>query len=319
MRLNEIRMIIAENIKFLPCELVNDNKNPNMKGLNNIASIMNAVNAIGKIPYFVKLVDEIQSLNEISSVHTDGLTWFSNNIAISFKNKVDLMSRESSTILRFINSTIPQMDKNTICVKLPDNITASEFQEIVDGFSFIFNTITQTEGNHDRVEISGVEAGSAWIYYIIGGSAISLPVILKVIHYALDVYKDYLEIIKINLEIKKLAGDNTAKGIENIEEIIGKKIEEALSKVQDDTHISLEGETYNRYFQVFKRLIKILETKTTIHPAITASKEEKIAYLEKIAEIDSITNGIQLLETATVSEDSMVSVQESEEKQDSES
>ncbi len=261
MRLSEIRLIIEQNIGNLLIQGKDYPHDKNMMLVGNVRTTMNAINNLSRISYFQKDVKLLEKIQDVALIMTDTEITVPRVKANQFLQIISRIKSDCTIVSSLISSIIPQMNDNTICVKLPEEnensrITATELSEIAKGISFLFDTITLSEGRNERVEFVGVEPGSSWMYFFVTGT-ISIGIINLFLDQIFEIFKKVLEFKEVRLKLKHM--DVQHEISEDISAYTKKLCEKAVKQLEDDNHIHPDDETREKYIQSMGKCIKLLD------------------------------------------------------------
>lgn len=299
MRLSEVKFIIEQNVEELSIQVKDYPHDKNMMLVSNVKTTMNAIHNISHISFFQKDMRLLEQIQEIALIMVDNAVTVPRVKANQFFQLISRIKSECRIIVSLVSSLIPKMNDNTICIKLPDGngelgITAKELSEISKSISFLFDTISLSEGRNERVEFVGVESGSSWMYYVVMGT-VSLNIINLFLEKIFEIFKEILEYKEIQLKLKRK--EIQCKILEDIAAYTNKLCENAIKQLEDDNHIHPDDETRGKYINAMGKCVKLLEMGTEIYPPISAPKEKQETASKYFKQIKSISKQLLLLES----------------------
>lgn len=289
MRLSEIRIIIQENREKLNITVENINNNSNLKSVSKVPECLKALNALKAIPSFTEIIRKAESVQSICQIQTIQAVIIDAPKVNTFVNALTLLRTHCDAILSLANSILPEMSENTICIKLPDNITPDALNEITETLSRFFNSLIPDGESHDTVRFIGVESGCSWIYYSIALTTV-LSLAKKAISLITESFEKCIQIKKSMLDAKSMHLDIELKEEETA---LKKKILRAkLSQFEKEQ----SPEQFGKLIASSIALLKIMEKGTEIHPPLTAGHQDTEKETTKVYErIQSTLNDLQLL------------------------
>lgn len=289
MRLSEIRIIIRENQEKLKISVENVNGNPVVKSVSKVPECLKALNALKSIPSLAKIVQNAESIQSISQIQTEQAILIDTPKVNAFINALTLLNNHCNAIMNLADSILPEMSENTICIKLPDNITPDSLNEITETLARFFDSLIPDGESHGAVRFIGVESGCSWIYYSIVLTTV-LAVAKNVISLITEAFEKYIQIKKSLLDANSMQLDIELKE----EEIALKKKILRFKLAQFEKEQS--PEQFEKLIASSVALLKIMEKGTEIHPPLMEGHQDAEKETTKVYErIQSTLNDLQLL------------------------
>lgn len=305
MRLSEIHKTIEENINYLKFEQESIHNN-SAYIIKNYLSAIQAIDNLSIIPSLLPTIKKLQSIKSIYTSHTPECRITADEMS-QFNKEVLNLKLQCKVISDLFLSISQPMQENTICIKLGGIREIQNLNDNISDLSFILNTISSNKSSKGTIKFSGVEAGSEWFYFIIEG-AICLKVISSITDSAYNIIGKILSIRKTFLEIKKLKLDieisaentsNKKRDKDDIAEIINKLCDQEVDKLTTFLKLELSPEYKTKFIESLKRLIKLIENGTEVHPSLTAPKKTHDLISEKLTAIESQLKDVKLLQKSS--------------------
>lgn len=289
MRLSEMRMIIRENREKLKIDLSDVSGNPNIKSVSNIPRCLKALDALKAVPSLTKIIERAESVQIICQVRTEQPIMIDTSKINLFTSTLSLLRTHCDAILSLADNILPEMSENTICIKLPDNITPDSLNEITETLSRFFDSLIPDGESHDIVRFIGVESGCSWIYFSIVLTTV-LTIAKKAISLITEAFEKYIQIKKSLLDAQSMQLDFELKEEETA---LKKKIlRSKLSQLENEQ----SPEQFEKLIASSVALLKIMEKGTEIHPPLTEGHQDAENETIKVYErIQSTLNDLQLL------------------------
>ncbi|MGE1061236.1 hypothetical protein NXG27_01105 [Megasphaera paucivorans] len=296
MRLSEIQKIIEENKDLLSISIDPIPRDSNLCMVKNVTNVLIALHKLERIPSLKEHINIITSIPEISTIHTSNQTVVANANCNKFNNELATLKIECNAILSLANNILPTMDKDMICIKLPEESDLKTLSDIADNFSKLFTavlTVPEIEGN---IKFVGVEAGCSWLYIKMTGKIIAI--INIIINNIYNVFNKYITTKKANLDLQSLEKDIKIKTSANIdiEQVLHALCEKAIKEINNNELKKLDEGELGKFTRTMENLVKILEKGMEIHPSLMAPPEIQEEKNNQILLLQKQIKAIKLLE-----------------------
>lgn len=301
MRLSEIKKIVEENKDLLNFNVEGHPKDGNLRFVTGVQSILQAIHNLKVINSLGSIINQLESVPEISSIYTNEKVTVSTANANSFNAYLSSLKIKCDTILDIANDILPSMDENTICIKLPPETDLKMLSAISINFSSFFDTLLISAKIEGSITFGGVEAGCSWLYITVAGAQTFILLAPQIINTIYSAYDKYIKMKALKLQMKQLEIETDA--ISDIGKLHHTFCKKELQLLSDNNSLSLNDETIDKLTRNVEKLTLLLEKGMEIHPAITAPIETQKIANKRISQLKEQTKELELLEAPKESDD----------------
>ena len=269
MRLSETRYIIESSLPLLELVKQADTSSAGIKNISHVNEIIPAIDSLSKIKCLKPVLRKITS-NKIYSISMETFT-ADGNVAMNFFNAINELKQQCKLIVDLSNETIPPMEENTICLKLPAEVSFDMLLRVTKTFSKLCDLINSNQNIDGHIRLSGVESGSIWIYAVASKAAAALfDNIAGNIYSIAHKYIEFKKNVKM-MEQLEIATDVKMKEKEVLDKLCDKFIEELDGK----NDLKMPMDERKQWINNIKEMTEIIEYGVEIRPSLTAPKEKQ--------------------------------------------
>ena len=294
MRLSETRFIIESNLPLLDyVKKESISGNPSLRVMSKVYMAVPAIENLRTIPALRPIIRKITNNKAFSmTMETFNIEY---NIADQFMIDLNALRAQCRLIVDIANDTVPRMDPNTICIKLPINSSFDTISKIAKAFDELFNLTNTNKKIDGTIQLQGVESGSAWIYAI-ANTAAAAVFIEAIVSSIYSLVKEHIETKK---SIEKLKQLNYITDIKKDEkELMHELAAKYIEKLNNDQKFEDNPEMQARWIKNIATMAQLVESGMEIKPSLEAPKEKQEGSSKKISEVASAIEDIKKLEAA---------------------
>lgn len=277
MRLSETRYIIETNLPLLDFVKQADTSSANTKSISRAYEIIPAIDNLSKIKCLKPVLAKITA-SKIYSISMDTFTT-DTSTADHFFNAINELKQQCKLIIALSNETIPPMDENTICLKLPVDSSFDLMLNVTQTFNKLCNLINSNQNIDGCIKLSGVESGSIWLYAVASKAAAALfDTITGNIYNIANKHINYKKNVKM---LEQLEIETDAKKKE--QEVLNKLCDKFIEELDGNNGLKMPADERKQWVRSIKDMAEIVEGGVEIHPSLAAPKEKQSASSSTIA------------------------------------
>lgn len=297
MRLSKTRFIIESNLPLLDyVKKETIQGNGSLKAMSKVYMAVPAIENLRTIPALRPTISKLTN-NKVFSMTMENFT-IENNLAEQFMIDLHELKSQCQLIIQLADDTIPRMDKNTICIKLPENSTFDTIAKTAKAFDELLNLVNTNDKIDGTVKLQGVESGSAWLYAL-ATTAAAATFIETIVSCIYGIAKEHIETKKSIETLKQLECITDVKKDEK--EIMQALSKKYIEKLNNDKTFEESPEMQARWIKNIATMAQLVEDGMEIKPSLEAPKEKQECSAKKISEVASAIKDIKKLEAAASS------------------
>ena len=293
MRLSETRYIIETNLPLLDLVKQSDTSSANIKNISRAYEIIPAIDNLSKIKCLKPILTRITA-NKIYSISMDTFTTDAGTASLFF-NAINELKKQCKLIVDLSDETIPPMDENTICLRLPIDSSFDSMLDVTQAFSNLCNLISSNQNIDGCIKLSGVESGSIWLYAVASKAAAALfDTIAENIYNIANKHINYKKNVKM---LEQLEIETDAKKKE--QEVLNKLCDRFIEELDDKNGLKMPTDEREQWLRSIKSMAKMVEGGVEIHPSLAAPKEKQDASSSTIATLANDSKALKALASPT--------------------
>jgi hypothetical protein len=215
-----------------------------------------------------------------------------------FKARFDKIKSTIKETIEIISEFFPDDIEDQLNIKLPENVSLSEFSKITDDLDYIFNKCEVISGLNDRKEVRTrkVDSGSIWLIIFISHAAVSL--IGKLCSIVFGICQQRIETQKGIQQVRVLkSGANVVEALEKeLEEKIKEQYREGAERFIRDNNIKTQNgsEEINSLSFGIEKLANLFFHGVEIYSSLEAPKDVKNSFPQQ-EEVPKLASEILIL------------------------